>query len=585
MTKGEDRKAAALKEGLSSQALYLGKHEDAVNERIKTLEGEHFVERLWAKDPTLWKTDPKTQNQIKESLGWLGVAEKMALHVEDVYEFLAEALSAGMKHAVLMGMGGSSLAPLLFGRTFPVGAGGMSLTVLDTTDPATILTIERKLPIEETLFVVASKSGTTAEPNAFGEYFFAKTDTIKEVTAGGNFAVITDPGSALENLARQRGFRGVIHNFKDIGGRYSALSYFGLVPAALMGLDIDKLVLRALRMQKACSFDTPVAENPGVALGAAMGELASQGLDKLTFLMPQPISTLGLWLEQLIAESTGKEGTGILPVAEEPPSRASDYGEDRLFVYISVKGHPDRSLEALVEDLKRMGKPVFVIRLNDLFDLAQEFYRWEIATATAGRILGINPFDQPNVQESKDSTNRLIEEVRTKGKLTEPEPSVRDGDLAFFADITGSKGRSVLQRFFSQAGPTDYVALQAYLTEKPSVTAPLQAIRVTIRDSLGLATTLGYGPRYLHSTGQFHKGGPNNGLFLQLTADDPEDAAIPGANYTFSILKRAQAAGDLEALKKHGRRIIRIHLGKNVEEGLARLLRLVKESLPARRGN
>jgi hypothetical protein len=337
-------------------------------------------------------------------------------------------------------------------------------------------------------------------------------------------------------------------------------------------------------MQKACSFDAPIAENPGVVLGAAIGELALRGVDKLTFLMPETIGTLGLWLEQLIAESTGKEGTGILPVAEEPPGRPSDYGEDRLFVYISVKGHPDRPLEALVEELQKVGKPVVMIRLNDLFDLSQEFYRWEIATATAGRILGINPFDQPNVQESKDSTNRLIEEVRRTGRLTEPEPSVQDGNLGFYADITGESGRSVLQNFFGQAGPTDYVALQAYLTERPSVTGPLQEMRVAIREGLGVATTLGYGPRYLHSTGQFHKGGQNNGLFLQLTADDPEDAAIPGTNYTFGILKRAQAAGDLEALKKHGRRIVRVHLGRKAEEGLAQLLKMVREALPAGRG-
>jgi transaldolase / glucose-6-phosphate isomerase len=582
MTKGEARKSAALKEGLSSQELHLGKYKEAFDEGIGVLASEQFVERLWAKDATLWKKDAKTQEQIKESLGWLDVTEKMALHVEDVYEFLAEALSVGLKHAVLMGMGGSSLAPLLFGRTFPVGEGGMSLRVLDTTDPATILTIEKEAPIAETLFVVASKSGTTAEPNAFGEYFFAKADALKEITAGGNFAAITDPGSALETLARNRCFRGVIHNFKDIGGRYSALSYFGLVPAALMGLDIDKLVLRALRMQKACSFDGPISENPGVALGAAIGELAKKGVDKLTFLMPEAINTLGLWLEQLIAESTGKEGTGVLPVAEEPPGEVSDYGDDRFFAYISVKGYKDRSLEALVEELKKDGKPIVEIRLNDLFDLAQEFYRWEIATATAGRILGINPFDQPNVQESKDSTNRLIEEVRTKGMLTEPEPSLREGNLAFYADIADGDGKTILQRFLALASPGDYVAFQAYLAENPSITGPLQEMRKAIRSSLGVATTLGYGPRFLHSTGQFHKGGPNNGLFIQLTADDAEDAAIPGTNYTFGILKQAQAAGDLEALKKHGRRIMRVHLGKDVEKGLAQLLKMLKEGLTSK---
>ena len=582
MTKGEDRVRAATKEGLASQTLYLGKHEKVVNERITMLAQEHFVERMWARDPGLWKADQKNRDNIMGSLGWLDVAEKMALHIDDIYEFVAEALSAGLKNAVLMGMGGSSMAPLLFTRTFPVGTGGMPLAVLDTTDPATIRGIERKLSVAKTLFIVASKSGTTAEPNAFGEYFFAKADALKELTAGGSFAVITDPGSTLEKLARQRCFRGVIHNFKDIGGRYSALSYFGLLPAALMGLDIDKLVQRAIRMQKACSFDTPVSENPGVVLGAAIGELARQGIDKLTFLMPEPISALGLWLEQLIAESTGKEGAGILPVADEPTGRSVDYGDDRLFVFFSVEEQIDLPLENLVDDLKKAGKPVIAIRLNDLFDLAQEFYRWEIATATAGRVLGINPFDQPNVQESKDSTNRLIEEVKAKGRLTESEPALREGGLSFYTDISGGSGCSVLKAFFSTVHPSDYVALQAYLTETRSTTKALQDMRAAIRDSLGLATTLGYGPRFLHSTGQFHKGGPNKGLFLQLTVDDPEDAAIPGTNYTFGILKKAQAAGDLEALKKHGRRTMRIHLGKNVEEGLAGLSKIVLESLPLR---
>lgn len=582
MTKTEEKEAAAMKEGLARQVFHLGKYEDAVNKRVRTLAEERFVEHMWQKDASLWKNDPKSQDQIRGSLGWLDVVEKMALHIDDILEFVAEALSGGLKHAVLMGMGGSSLAPVLFQRTFPLGKGGMPLTVLDTTDPATILKIEREVALAETLFVVASKSGSTTEPNAFGEYYFAKVDSLKDVSAGSNFAVITDAGSPLEALARKRCFRGVIHNFKDIGGRYSALSYFGLVPAALMGLDIEKLILRALRMEKACSFDVPVSDNPGVVLGAAMGELACCGVDKLTFLMPESISSLGLWLEQLVAESTGKEGKGILPVANEPIGRPTEYGDDRLFVYFFVKGQPEQALELTVEGLKRAGKPVIVIRLNDYFDLVQEFYRFEIATATAGHVLGINPFDQPNVQESKDVTNALLEEVRATGKVAEPNAAVHEGDLSFYTTLEGKSGRILLKEFFALARQSEYVGLQAYLTETSSITKVLQDIRVAIRSSLGLATTMGYGPRFLHSTGQFHKGGPNTGYFLQITADDAEDALIPGTNYSFGVLKRAQAIGDMEALKKHGRRIMRIHLKGDVTEGLKSLLKLTIDSLTAK---
>lgn len=576
MTKRDDRQEQIMNETLSEQTLYLGKYNDAVNARIRGLEEERFVERMWSKQGAAWKKDWKDQEQITGSLGWIDVAETMAGHIEDIHEVAAEALSAGLTHAVLMGMGGSSLAPLLFQRTFPHGPTGMVLTVLDTTDPATILKIEREIPLAQTLFIVASKSGTTAEPNAFGEYFFSKLSGLKGASAGGNFAAITDPGSPLDDLARKRCFRAVIHNFKDIGGRYSALSYFGLLPAALMGLNVEKLIMRALRMRKACSFERPVPENPGVLLGTAIGVLTLHGVDKLTFLLPESLNALGLWLEQLIAESTGKEGTGILPVADEPLGKASDYSDDRIFVYFSLKGHPDERLEKLVGELITAGRPVITILLSDLFDLAQEFYRWEIATATAGRILGINPFDQPNVQESKDVTNRLLEVVRREGKLPEPAPFVREGDLCFYADRAGDSAPDMLKALFTSIRPSDYVALQAYITETPVTVAALQEMRIALRERFHVATTLGYGPRFLHSTGQYHKGGTNNGIFLQITADDAEDAAIPGTNYTFGVLKRAQAAGDLDALRKRDRRVMRIHLGKDVTGGLSRLLEMVR---------
>jgi glucose-6-phosphate isomerase len=472
---------------------------------------------------------------------------------------------------VHMGMGGSSLAPLVFERTFDPGDHGLPLTVLDTTDPATILRIEDEVPVANTLFIVASKSGTTAEPLAFGDYFYAQVRAEKGDRAGENFVAITDPGSPLVDLAQERAFRRTFLNFPDIGGRYSALSYFGLVPAALLGVDVAELLDRALRMVHACASCVKLGHNPGVALGAALGELGRQGRDKVTFLVPEAISTLGMWLEQLLAESTGKEGTGLLPVALEPAGDPAVYGDDRFFAYLRLQGAGEGDLEDRVAALRRSGQPVVTIQMDDHLDLGQEFFRWEIATATAGAILGINAFNQPNVQESKDNTNRLLDVVRDGGKLPEEKPVLVDGALSLYADDAAPTVARTLARFLDQARPGDYVALMAYLSETPAIDQALQAIRLKLRDRLKLATTLGYGPRFLHSTGQFHKGGPNTGLFLQLTADDAEDAAVPGEPYSFGVLKRAQALGDLEALREHGRRVMRFHLGDDVDGGLKAL--------------
>ncbi len=579
MAKNHVWQEKVMKEELSAQTLYPGAYENRIRAGMETLAKNNFVDRLWQRDASLWKEDGKTREQIRGSLGWLDVADTMALRMDEIRSIVSAAASSGFVQTVLMGMGGSSLAPLLFARTFPTKPDGIRLAVLDTTDPGTILSLNRRLPLAETLFIVASKSGTTAEPNAFDAYFFAKLQDLKGASAGGNFLAITDPGSPLDEFAGKRGFRSVIRNFKDIGGRYSALSYFGLIPAALAGLDMEKAVARALRMERACSPDVDADANPGLLLGVSMGELALLGLDKLTLLVPESIGTLGLWLEQLIAESTGKENTGILPIAEEPLGNVADYGNDRLFVSFSLKGEPRGPTDSLTEELKKAGRPVIAIQLNDAYDLFQEFYRWEIATAVAGHILGINPFDQPNVQESKDSTARLLGEVKTGGKPTDPEPAIEEGGLRFYGE-SGSKGaEDLLATFLSSARPSDYVALQAYITETAPTTTAFQEIRAALREKLGLATTLGYGPRYLHSTGQFHKGGPDKGLFIQVTADNPEDAAIPDTNYTFGILKQAQAAGDMDALKKRGRRIIRVHLGSDIPAGLATFSRMVSMAL------
>ena len=567
-----EKRAASFQEPLDRQTFHLGAYEKAVQERVDNLEKDQFSIRLWRKDPSLWKSDPKDQAEIRNGLGWLHVAEKMEENLRELNVFQAEIFEAGFQHILLMGMGGSSLTPLVFARTFPIVDGAFPLTVLDSTDPATILEIEHSLPLEKTLFIVASKSGTTAEPLAFGEYFYQKVKEIKGERAGENFCVITDPGTSLAKLAQGRNYRKTFLNFADIGGRYSALSYFGLVPASLMGIDVNELLERALRMSHACAPGIRAQENPGLMLGAALGELAkNHKRNKVTFILQESLAPLGMWLEQLLAESTGKEGTGLLPVAGEPVGKPNEYGDDRIFVYIRMKDTTDKALEQSVSRLSEAGQPVITIYMDDLLDLGQEFFRWEIATATAGAILGINAFNQPNVQESKDNTNRLLAMVGSQGRLPEEKPSLTEAHLSLYFEQAASTAEDILRQFLAQGRPGDYLALMAYLGENSANQQTLQDLRRLIQDGLHLPTTLGYGPRFLHSTGQFHKGGPNTGLFLQLTADDAKDIPIPGAAYTFGIFKRAEALGDLEALRKHGRRVGRIHLGPNVNQGLLAL--------------
>jgi transaldolase/glucose-6-phosphate isomerase len=573
------KRAAALKERVDRQKWDIPKYKAAVEKRLGRFQQDQLCARLWRKDSSLWKTDAENQKTIRQGLGWLHVAEKMEEHLGVLSDFVSEIRAAGFRKVVHMGMGGSSLAPLAFQRIFPTGENGIPLVVLDTTDPQTILRIERESSLSETLFIVASKSGTTAEPLAFGEYFYRKVKALKGEQAGKNFVAITDPGTPLVQLAKDRSFRQVFLNFVDIGGRYSALSYFGLVPAALMDLDISELLIRALRMKHACDSCVPSQENPGVVLGVGMGELAKHHRDKVTFLMPESISTFGMWLEQLLAESTGKEGTGLLPVAGEPIGTPSVYGKDRLFAYLRLQEETDRAFENGIAGLKQAGHPVVTIQMDDLLDIGQEFFRWEMATATVGAILGINPFDQPNVQESKENTNHLLEEVGRGGKLSEPDPDLREDPLQFYGGGKGKSPAEYLRTFFAKAQPGHYVALQAYLPEEPEIQQRLQTVRIRLRDVFHLATTLGYGPRFLHSTGQFHKGGPNTGLFLQLTADDAEDASVPGTAYSFGTFKRAQALGDLKALQEHGRRVMRVHLGKDVIRGLDALSQILEQAL------
>jgi transaldolase/glucose-6-phosphate isomerase len=575
----KEKRSAALEEHLDRQTLSIPRYKSAFQRNLTRLQRDQFCTRLWSRDPALWKKDPQNQKSIRNGLGWLHAAEKMEENTGEILAFRSEVKEAGFRHVVHMGMGGSSLAPLAFERTFTPSEEGLPLTVLDTTDPGTILRIDRKFPVEDNLFIVASKSGTTAEPIAFMEYFFARVKALKGDRAGGNFVAITDPSTPLAQQARERSFRRVFRNFVDIGGRYSALSYFGLVPAALMGVDIDELLIRALRMRHGCDSCVPIGENPGVVLGIALGKLAKNGLNKITFFMPESLSTFAMWLEQLLAESTGKEGKGLLPIAGEPLGHPSVYAKDRVFIYFRLRDDVDERLEKGITLLKESGHPVVTIQMEDRLDIGQEFFRWEIATATAGVLLNINPFDQPNVQESKENTNRLLEEIERTGKLSEPRPTFTEGSLSFYDTEKVKTSKDCLKAFFRRARKGDYVSLQAYLPETPEINPALQAIRVQLRDHLHLATTLGYGPRFLHSTGQFHKGGPNNGLFLQLTADDLEDVSIPDQPYTFGVLRRAQALGDLQALRKHRRRAIRIHLGADIAQGVESLSKAIEAAL------
>jgi transaldolase/glucose-6-phosphate isomerase len=575
----EKKHAAALEGPVDFQSLDLGDCDGPVRETIARLDQEAFSRRLWKKDPALWSSDKDQKDIICNALGWLHVAEKMEKNVRSLRNFVEGVKDEGFQHVVHMGMGGSSLAPLVFRRLFPRGPGGLPLTVLDTTDPVTVAAIENQVPLRKTLFIIASKSGTTAEPLAFGEYFYARVKESKGDRAGENFVVITDPGSLLAERARKDKYRRVFENYADIGGRYSALSYFGLVPAALYGLDVEELLMRSLRMMHACQSSVDAHESPGVLLGAVLGRLALEGRNKVTLLLPEAMLPLGMWIEQLLAESTGKEGKGLLPVAGEPIAHPSIYGDDRVFVYFRVRQEQDERLERSVVRLKEAKQPVVTIELDERKDVSQEFLRWEVAVAAAGSVLGINPFDQPNVQESKDNTNKLLKVVSETGHLPEEKPDLEEGPLTLYGGADGGSAGTCFSHFFSRAAPGDYVAILAYLTEETATDNALRGLCQELQERFHTATTVGYGPRYLHSTGQYHKGGPNTGLFIELTGGHDTDLGIPGSPYGFSTFRQAQAQGDFQALVKHGRRILRVDLGDDAGLGIGRLRRAIREAL------
>jgi transaldolase/glucose-6-phosphate isomerase len=563
----------------------LGKYNEAVAGAIKEADKGDVMRRIWRKDAKLWKEDEAHQKIIKNALGWLTVPDMMIGVEDDLVQFADRIRNVReFKHAMVCGMGGSSLCPEVLRQTFGKQEGYPELLVLDSTDPDAFSDIADQIDITHCLFIISSKSGTTTEPLVFYKYWYDQVGRRKE-NPGECFVAVTDPGTLMEQMATDDKFKRIFLNPADIGGRYSALSYFGMVPAALMGLDVKKLLDRAERVVHACASVVPAAENPGARLGAILGECANAGRDKLTISTDPRISSFGLWVEQLLAESTGKEGKGIVPVAGETLGAPSVYGDDRLFVHISVE-KIDSETEAKLKALEAAGHPVVYRTLTDLYDLGEEFFLWEIATAFAGWRLGINPFDQPNVQESKDATKELLDTFAREGKLPEQGVLATDGTLTLYADektraeLPGSSVGDAIKAHLARAGAGDYIALLDYIEETPEHEQIIQAIRSHLRDATRCATTTGYGPRFLHSTGQLHKGGSAAGVFLQLTAPDIKDLPIPGQPYTFSTLKQAQALGDFRSLSTRGRRAIRVDLGADVPAGLRRLQQLIGEAIP-----
>jgi transaldolase/glucose-6-phosphate isomerase len=562
----------------------LGKYADAVSAAIREAEKGDVMRRVWRKDAALWKSEEEHQKIIKNSLGWLTVADTMIGVEDDLVAFADRLRGKGYTHVVLNGMGGSSLAPEVLRRTFGKQEGYPELLVLDSTDPDTVAEFREKVDPAKTLFIVSSKSGTTTEPLSFYRYWYAEVGKVKE-NPGENFLAVTDPGTKMEKDAANDKFKRVFLNPSDIGGRYSALSYFGIVPAALMGVDIRKLLDRAERVTHACSQVVPAGENPGARLGAIIGECAKAGRDKLTIVADPKVESFGLWVEQLIAESTGKEGKGVVPVAGEPLAAPSVYGDDRLFVSIAV-GKLDSGVESKLKALEAAGHPVVYRTLTDTYDLGEEFFLWEIATAVAGWRLGINPFDQPNVQESKDATKELLEAFKQNGKLQE-QPVLAEGegltvygDEATRAALAADGVPGIFKAHLARVKPGDYIALLDYFEESEDAEGIVQQIRTHLRDATHCATTTGYGPRFLHSTGQLHKGGPDSGVFIQVTSWDRQDVEIPGEPYTFSTLKQAQALGDFRSLSTRGRRAVRVEVGSDVTAGLRKLFEIIREAVP-----
>jgi transaldolase/glucose-6-phosphate isomerase len=527
------------------------------------------LRRLWARDASLW-----TGADEGQWLGWLSIVEDQIANRELFEQIAGDVKSAGFKHVLLLGMGGSSLCPEVLRLSFGKIAGFPELHVLDSTDPAQIRAIEKKIDLARTLFIVSSKSGSTLEPNIYKQYFFERSGRD-----GKRFVAITDPGSALQKVAEQDGFRKIFFGVPSIGGRYSALSDFGMAPGAAMGIDIAKFLEQAEAMALSCSTCVTPEKNPGVLLGTLLGTLGRAGRDKVTIVASPGIHDLGAWLEQLIAESTGKNGKGLIPVDREPLGATEVYGSDRVFVYERLESAPDAAQDRAVDALAAAGHPVIRVAVNGVYDLGQEFFRWEFATAVAGSLIGIDAFNQPDVEASKIATRKITSEYEKTGSLPKESPAMEEDGIRVFGEAKGKTLVDCLRAHLGTLKSGDYFALLAYVEMNQAHEDALQGIRRGVRDSKRVATCLGFGPRFLHSTGQAYKGGPNTGVFLQITSDDAEDLQVPGQKYTFGVVKAAQARGDLEVLLDRGRRALRVHLGADVAAGLKKLASAMERAL------
>ena len=540
------------------------------------------VRRLWERDASLW-----TGSDESKWLGWLDITEKQLAQLNVFKKIAADVKKAKFKHALLLGMGGSSLCPEVLRLTFGKIKGFPELHVLDSTDPAQIKAIESKLDLKRTICIVSSKSGSTLEPNIYKQYFFEqikKKVGPKEV--GNRFIAITDPGSKMQQVAAADKFRDIFYGVPSIGGRYSALSNFGMIPAAVMGLNVAKFLKSTQEMVKACGAGAAADVNPGVLLGNVLGTAANEGLDKITIISSPGIHDLGAWLEQLIAESTGKLGKGIIPVDRERLAKPEAYGNDRVFAYLRLDTKPDKRQDAAVAALEKDGLPVVRIRVKNVYNLGQEFFRWEMATAVAGAIIGINAFNQPDVEASKIETKKLTSEYERTGQLPPESPFLQTEGIKLYADERNTAALKnsrtlvdVLKFHLDRINANDYFGVLAYITMNQQNEDALQVVRHLVRDDKKAATVLGFGPRFLHSTGQAYKGGPNTGVFLQITCDDKLDLPVPGQKYTFGVVKAAQARGDFAVLAERGRRALRVHIGKNAKADLAKLARATKKAL------
>jgi transaldolase / glucose-6-phosphate isomerase len=558
----------------------------AVEATLKDWQSGNKMARLWQGDASLWTSDDESK-----WLGWLRVVEEQLAQTKQFADLAADAVKGGFTHALLLGMGGSSLCPEVFKITFGKQKGHPELHVLDSTDPAQIKAVQGQVDLAHTLCIVASKSGSTLEPNIFKQYFF---DEIQKVVGkekvGEHFISITDPGSKMQQVAERDHFRKIFFGLASIGGRYSALSNFGIVPAAVMGLDVRRFLDRTEEMVQACAPNAPVDQNPGTVLGAILGTLGNLGRNKVTIVTSPEIHDVGAWLEQLIAESTGKIGKGLIPIDREALGAPEVYGNDRLFAHLRLASEPDTAQKQKLDALRKAGHPVIEIELADIYDIGQEFFRWEIATAVAGSILKINPFNQPDVEASKIVTRQLTEAYEKSGKLPEEAPIFEEGGIELFTDERNAENlaklvgndRSLtgfLRAHLNQLGVGDYLGLLGYIQMNAEHEEQLQLIRHAVRNSKHVATCLGFGPRFLHSTGQAYKGGPNTGVFLQITCDDANDLQVPEQKYTFGTVKAAQARGDFQVLADRKRRALRVHLPKDVNAGLEKLKQAVMSAL------